>query len=59
MEYELLSDPYSAGLLLKEYVFAIGYAKKKVSDKRDYYTFEMTYDVDKIRALNKKYKVNF
>ena len=42
---------------MKDYVFAIGYSSKKMSEKRDYFVLDIIYDIKKIKALNKKYKL--
>ena len=42
---------------MKDYVFAIGYSTKKLSEKRDYFILDIMYDIKKIKSLNKKYKL--
>lgn len=45
-------------IVLKDYVFAIGYAHKRITDKRDYFVLDMTYDLDKLKSMKKKFNVS-
>jgi len=53
-----ISEETAGSMLVSDYVFAIAYAYKKETEKRDFYRLEMTYDIDKLKKINKKYKAN-
>lgn len=49
----------AGSIILSDYIFSIAYAYRKVTDKRDYYLLKMTYDIDKLDKLNRKYNFEF